>query len=273
MKTKDYTAVPLSLEKIEDFLFYMRKKQRSEATVRKYAADLKTFYYSLPEDKLLVPDTVATWRDSLLAAGFAVRTINSRIAACNSLLSFLKRKNWQVSPFPLNDVDSVPALSREEYYKLLETARQANKEMVYFLIKSFCCLGLSVGELPFLTVDSVVSGSVPVATKSRVRNIHIPEVLQDEFLRYVSRAKINSGAVFKSLSGEPFNRAFIMKELSALCRDAGIPEEKGTPQNLRELYLNTYSDIRATSSVLFDQAYSKILEEEHNIVNWDSVAT
>ena len=256
MERKDYIAVSLTPDKIDSFLVYLRKNECCDAIVRQYAGDLMTFYHGLPGDKILTSDTVVSWRHSLLETGFSVNTINAQISACNCLLSFLNRESWQVPLISLSETDSIPSLFREECYMLLKTARYHNKELVYFLIKTICCLGLSVGELPFLTVKSIVSGNVRIITKNRVRTIPIPSVLQVELLNYAKRASINSGSLFKSSVGKPFNLAFILKELSELCKEAGIPEEKGTPQNLRELYLNTYSSIRAAESASYDRAYS-----------------
>ena len=272
MRIKEQQPITFTLETLEGFLHHLMRKERSDATIRKYAADLKSFYNFLPENKLLDKNTLPSWRDHLISRELAVRTVNTRIAACNSFLSYLNRKEWQVSPIALIDTESVPGITREEYYLLLKTAQQSNREWLYFLVKTFCCLGLSVSELSFLTIDALVSGSVSIVTKSRVRNVYIPEVLRQEFLNYALRANINSGSLFKSPVGGVLTRSYIVKEISDLCVLAGIPESKGSPKMLRDIYYKTYSDIRSTSSTLVDREYSKILEEEDALIGWDSLA-
>lgn len=272
MREKKNVAIPLTLSRIEEFLKSLDDQGRSSATVRKYGADVKAFYYFLPEDKVLISTSVSDWRNSLVKAGFATRTINSRVAACNSLLGFLGRKAWQVSPFPLEALSDISPVSREEYHLLLETARRTKNELAYFLVRTFCCLGLAVAELPLLTIDSLVAGKVHIVSKNNVKNIFIPEVLKIEFLNYAKRQNINSGALFKSPEGQPLTRGLINQVLLDLCEEAGVPEVKGIPQNLRKLYTNTYSDIRATSSSLIDNAYAQILEQEHADIGWDSAA-
>ncbi len=272
MENTSLNPVPITHETIGDFLNYLREKKRSEATIRKYGADVKKFFGFLPEDKMLTADSLLKWREYLIGSRFAARTVNTRIAACNSFLGYLDRSSWQVSPVALVSEASCSALCREEYYALLKAARQSDKEWLYYLIKTFCCFGLSTSELHFMTVDALVSGSITITSKSRIRHIYVPEILKNEFLTYALKAQVNSGSFFKSPLGKPLTRSLIVKELSELCKAAGIPTAKGYPKTLRELYFNTYSDIRSASSALVNKEYAKILEEEDRIVGWDNIA-
>lgn len=272
MQVNGNKPILLSMERIDEFLNYLSSKDRSEETISKYAASLKAFYEFLPEGKKLDKESLDQWRKSLVDAGFAIRTVNTRIAACNSFLSFLDRKPWRLTPIAISDAESVSELTREEYLSLLTAARKSNNEWLYYLIKTFCCLGLSVSELHCLTVRAVLDGSVFLHVKKQSRTVRIPEVLQLEYLNFARRAKINNGSLFKSPEGTPLNKAYIIRELQALCDLAGVPAEKGTPKSLQGLYNNTYSAIRARSSFLIEEAYCKILEEEDKIAGWDNVA-
>lgn len=272
MGKTNLSPVSITIHTIENFLVYLKKKGRNDATIRKYSADLKSFYNFLPEDKQVVRESLPNWRDFLIAKGFAERTINSRIAACNSFMVFLKRKCWQISPLSLAVPEVTPAITREEYQFLLKAAHESNQEWLYFLIKTFCCMGLSVSELHFLTVKALKAGQVSVKTKSRNKKIYIPEVLQSEFMSYVKRAKIHSGCLFKSPSGKPLTRALIVKELEGLCEFVDVPKAKATPRALRALYFSTYSDIRSAASSLIDNEYSKLLEAEDPVVVWETLS-
>lgn len=265
-------AIIVSLDMIEEFLNYLRTMDRRDATIKKYASELKSFYNFLPEDKVLTSASLPAWRDKMVSENFATRTVNTRLAACNSFLNYLGRKSWVVSPISLEEEGTVPAITREEYHKLLKAARQLDKEWLYYLVKTFCCLGLAVSELSFFTVDAIVAGRIPIETKSKRKNVYIPDVLRAEFLTYAQRTNINSGLFFKSPIGETLNRPFIVNELRSLGQAAGIPESHMTPRSLRELYFNTYSDIRSASSALIDKEYSKILEQEADFANWESLA-
>ena len=65
-------------------------------TVRFYAAKLKTFYDYLPPDKQIVLNTLETWRQALLAEGYAPATVNTNISAANGLLDYLGRRDLQL---------------------------------------------------------------------------------------------------------------------------------------------------------------------------------
>lgn len=268
----ELAPVLITRETIQDFLDYLKKKNRSEATIRKYALDLRSFFNSLSEDKLLTSESLVKWRAALISAGFAPRTVNTRVAACNSFATFLGREYWQVAPVPLAEIETSAPLSRETYYQLLKAARAAGNEWIYYLIKVFCCLGLSVSELHLLTVDALVAGQVTVASKPKARIIRIPEILRVELINYAFRCNINSGSLFKSPEGYPLTRTLIIKEIGALCEAAGLSGAEITPKDLRMLYYNTYSDIRSSSSLLIEKEYASILENEDSIIGWDNIA-
>lgn len=272
MEINEYESIHFTDDMILNFLDYLKESDRSDATIQKYAAELKSFYKFLPPEKLLTSDSLSNWRAYQISSDFAPRTINTRIAACNSFLGYLNRAQWQVPAIPLIDESSVSPLSREEYYNLLRAARRDNKEWLYFLIKTFCCLGLSPAELPLFTVDALVAGNITIVTKSRTRNVFIPKILQQEFLDYALRNNINSGCLFKSPSGIPLNRSYIISELQVLCESAGISKEKGSPKFLQDLYIRIHSDIRASYPSLINKEYSRLLEEEDSLTSWDTVA-
>ena len=279
------SPVRISPKTIQEFSIFLRKKKRVDATINKYIADLRTFYNFLPEEipaeenvdsaaesKILTELSLPTWRDYLISCGLAARTINTRIAACNNLLGYLKRKDWQVSPLSLVGEDTTPSITRQEYCKLLEAARNTDNERLYFMIKAFCCLGLSLVELPSLTVEGIVSGEILVDLKSKIKKIIIPKSLQEEFLNFAFRNGINSGSIFKSALGAPLTRTLVIGELTQLCAVAGVREEIGTPKKLQELYYNTYADLRSQAPLLIENEFAKIVEKEQIFVGWEQIA-
>ena len=79
-------GVTVSEESIRAYLEDLNHRGRREETVRFYAAKLKTFYDYLPPDKQIVLNTLETWRQALLAEGYAPATVNTNISAANGLL-------------------------------------------------------------------------------------------------------------------------------------------------------------------------------------------
>ena len=78
-------GVTVSEESIRAYLEDLNHRGRREETVRFYAAKLKTFYDYLPPDKQIVLNTLETWRQALLAEGYAPATVNTNISAANGL--------------------------------------------------------------------------------------------------------------------------------------------------------------------------------------------
>lgn len=268
MENKVLPPVPITLQTIEQFGNCLLKKNRSEATVNKYKTDLRTFYNFLPEEKILDDTSLPQWRDYLIEANLSSRTINTRIAACNNFLCYLRRKRWRIKPVTANRETDHPPVNRNEYLSLLKAARETNNERLYFMIKTFCCLGLSISEFPCLTIDAIVRGRMTVLTKRRVREVFIPDVLQQEYLEYAKRSDINSGALFKSEIGAPLTRTIIINELANLCEIAGVPKEKGTPKMLQDLWSNTYSHIRTQTPLLIENAYADMIAQEQKTIGW-----
>ena len=73
--------------------------------------------------------------EALREQGYCPSTINSAVSAANSLLAFCGRRGWQVMPAPPPETEQ-PELTREEYLRLLQTARILEKERAYLLLSS-----------------------------------------------------------------------------------------------------------------------------------------
>ena len=64
------------------------------------------------------------------------------------------------------------------------------------------------------------------------------------------------------------HRTYVSTIIRNLCKDAGIPSEKGNPKCLRKLYLSTKAGVESNISLLVDQAMERILEQEQFSVGW-----
>ena len=155
-------GVTVSEESIRAYLEDLNHRGRREETVRFYAAKLKTFYDYLPPDKQIVLNTLETWRQALLAEGYAPATVNTNISAANGLLEYMGRRDLQLVGQLEADKGLQPELSRVEYLRLLQAARILEKERTYLLVKIFALAGIRVGELPQVTVERVRAGRLPI---------------------------------------------------------------------------------------------------------------
>lgn len=258
--------ITLMKEQIGSFLEELRKRNYTEDTMKTYRRALEDLYAYLPEDKIILRGTLAKWREDMLERNYAVRTINNRITIANSFLEYLDRREFQLQgPLRLEE-DIQPELTRTEYLRLLSTAKQLGRERAYFLMKVFGSIGLSLHDLPLLTVEALKAGRLVLPTEI----IYIAGCLQNELLDYTRRNGIMTGSIFVTRSGKLMNRSNITVEIQRLCEDARVERRKGSPRCLRKLYQATQEGLQANLALLLQQAYDRLLETEQMTVGWES---
>lgn len=257
-------GLPLTPELFDEFLDGLRRKGRTPDTLLTYRRSLNLLYGYLGEEKLLCHGVLEAWRNHLLESGYAPRTVNLCISAANSLLEYCGRRELQV-PSPLKPEHAAqPELTRSEYLRLLSTARILGWERVYLLIKVFGSTGLTLRELPRLTVEAAKEGRIHLSGLT----LHIPACLRKELLDYAERKGVSSGPLFVTQCGTPVRRTTVTTYIQRLARDACVPPEKCNPRCLRKLYLTTQESIRANLSLLVEQAHDRMLETEQLSIGW-----
>lgn len=154
----------MTQQQVEAYLEDLRVRHRTEETIQNYRTSLGQLYRDLPEGKPLGRETLGWWQGRLLASGYTPRTVNRALSVANSFFAFLGHRELQTSAFlePPRDV-APPELTRREYLRMLQTARTLGKERTYLLIKLFATTGLTVQQLPCVTVEAVEGGASPSA--------------------------------------------------------------------------------------------------------------
>ena len=261
----------ISWEQATAFLDNMKERGCTPESIKSYRCNLTAFFQFLPQDKRLTRHTAAEWRDELLAHGYMPRTINSRLSAVNSMLNYLGLWEYQVpEQLQLTEEDEKqPELTRNEYMRLLSAARLLGKERTYLLIKTFAVTGMTVHELPELTVEAVQAGQIVLSDNRAKRVIHIPDCLREELLDYIRRETIHSGPVFITRNGKTINQTAVTAYIQHLATDARVEPEKCNPRCLRKLYQSTREGIQQNMILLMEQAYERLLEQEQLIVGWE----
>lgn len=254
-------SILLTKELIDSFLNNLEKKGRKDGTISKYRRDLNCFYDFMPDEKTLNDKTLRDWKNKLLGEKKASKTVNASISAVNSLYEYIGRKNWQVDRIE-EEKKIQPELTRPEYLRLLQTAKDLGRDRLYFIIKVFCCTGISVSELPLVTVETVNGEQ-----KGHI-NIHFPECLKNELMNYAERQGIKKGPIFVIRNGQPMDRTNVSNSMKQLCADAGVDERKANPRCLKKLYNNTYSEIRSEIELLAEKAYDRLIENEQLTAGW-----
>lgn len=263
-KVQTDNSILLSPELIAEYLDALLEKGCTPETLKTYQIKLGQLYQYLPEDKLIRADTLTQWQAALLEAGYAPRTVNICTAAANGFVGYCGHREFQVEKPLKCDYGIQPELTRNEYLRLLATARILDKQQAYLLVKLFATTGLSLNDLPRLTVEAVVCGRITLPDSI----LHIPECLRLELLDYIQREGIVSGPVFVTRSGLKLRRTNVTKLIQSLCRDARVPEEKATPRCLKKLYQATQASIQGNLSLLIEQAHDRLLETEQLAIGW-----
>ena len=248
MRKRNITSVSL-----RNFERHLKDDEKSDATISKYMHDLKCFaefVQSRNIDKLLVLE----YKD-FLKENYAVTSANSMLAAMNSYLRFEGWHDSCVKQFKVQKkayCSENEELTKEEYVRLLTTARQNGNERLFMLLQTICCTGIRISELEYITVEALERGEAEVDCKGKLRRIFIVPDLCHKLQTYASEHGIISGPIFITKKGNAMNRSNIWREMKALCRRAGVCEQKVYPHNLRHLFARTFYGIEKDIAKLAD---------------------
>ena len=244
----------LTSNQIAAFAAYLKSEEKSENTIEKYIRDVRAFA-SYMGNAEITKEAVIGYKNKLLSEGYAVRSINSMVASINSLFAFLGWDNLKVKSLKLQRQIYCPEekeLTKSEYMRLVNTAKQKGNERLNLLIQTICGTGIRVSELQYITVEAVTCGEAVVSLKGKTRSVFIVRELQRKLLRYAAEQKITSGAIFITRTGKPMSRTNIWREMKSLCAQAGVNPQKVFPHNLRHLFARTFYGIEKDIAKLAD---------------------
>ena len=244
----------LTNSKIQDFYTWLKSEEKSENTVDKYIRDVTAFMAHLGGGAI-TKETVIVYKNKLIADSYAVRSINSMLASLNSFFDFLGWVDLKVKSIKLQRQIYCPEekeLTKAEYIRLVNTAKQKGNERLNLLIQTICGTGIRVSELQFITVEAVKCGEATVSLKGKTRTVFIVKELKQKLLRYAAEQKIESGAIFITRTGKPMSRTNIWREMKNLCTQAGVNPDKVFPHNLRHLFARTFYGIEKDIAKLAD---------------------
>ena len=265
----------LTEKQIAAFDAYLEREEKSKNTIEKYIRDVKGFA-NYVDGTDIIKETVITYKNKLLSQNYATRSVNSMIASINGLFSFLGWGDLKVKSIKLQRQIYCPEekeLTREEYLRLLKTAKQKGNERLNLLIQTMCGTGMRVSELQYITVEAVRTGVANVSLKGKTRTVFIVRELQRKLLCYAANRKITEGAIFITRGGKPMSRTNIWREMKSLCEQAEVCQEKVFPHNLRHLFARIFyglekdivklADILGHSSINTTRIYIITTGNEH----------
>ena len=244
----------LTSKAVQSFKKYLREEEKSENTIEKCLRDVRMFAAYLGGAEV-TKESVIAYKNKLLFENYAVRSINSMLASLNSLFSFLGWTDCKVKSIKLQRQIYCPEekeLTKAEYMRLVNTARQKGNERLNLVLQTICGTGIRVSELQYITVEAVKCGKAVVSLKGKTRSVFIVRELQKKLLRYAAEQEIKSGSIFVTRTGRPMSRTNIWREMKSLCEQANVNPQKVFPHNLRHLFARVFYGIEKDIAKLAD---------------------
>ncbi len=229
-------------ERISVFAAYLRQEERSLGTVEKYLREIREFSHWLC-GRQVTKELVSQWKEHLCRLGKAAVSVNGSLAAVHSFLVCMGWEECRVKYLKVQRQifrDAARELEREEYIRLVETARDQKKTRLALLLETICATGVRVSEVQYITVEAARRGRVDISLKGKIRTILIPGKLARKLTKYAQKQKIASGEIFLTKSGKGMTRRQIWGEMKRLCKAAGVDESKVFPHNLRHLFARVF---------------------------------
>ena len=238
---------------IEEFKNYLYSDEKSENTIEKYIRDVRTFVRSIGT-KEVNKIAVMEFKSSLVEK-YEITSANSMIAAVNAFLKYIGWEDCCIKQFKVQKktfCSEEKELTKAEYIRLVNTAKQNGNERLNLIIQTICGTGIRVSELQYITVEAVCKGEATVSCKNKTRTVFIVRELQKKLLNYIKVKDITTGSIFVTKSGKPMSRCNIWREMKALCEQADVSHEKVFPHNLRHLFARIFYGIEKDIAKLAD---------------------
>ena len=240
-------------ETLAAFARQLGEEERSPATLEKYLREVRQFAAFLG-GREVTRELAAAWREEL-SARQSPATVNGKLTALDRLLAFLGWEDCRVKHLRVQRQlfrDSARELSREEYARLVETARRLGRGRLSLLMETICATGIRVSEVRYITAEAVREGRTEIALKGKIRTILLPGKLCRKLEKYARQKKITSGELFLTRSGRPMSQKQIWAEMKGVCRAAGVAPSKVFPHNLRHLFARCFYRVSRDVAKLAD---------------------
>ncbi len=254
---QEFDPLPMTREMIIEYIESLIGRGRSDITVKMYQRYLDELYAFIPGDKLLTADILEKWLDGIAGEGYSANTVNICGSVINGFLDYFVL----IRPVMRLHVSQVPKeeqveLTREEYNRILEAAREIGIGQNYLLIKAFGSVGICIRDLPYFTVANCVNGTFLL---SGGRKAVVPESLQKEILQYCLEHKLYSGPIFVTKHGNIIDHANINKMMRNTAKKAGVEPGKCTPRTLNRLYCKVREDVKKQMELIYMQAFDEVM--------------
>ena len=266
----------ISVKSIQKFKKYLIETEKADATIEKYIRDITAFAAWLDGK---IPDKCKVLEyKGVLIQKYKPTSVNSVLSSLNAFFEYCNWFKLKVKSIKLQRQifsDSKKQLTKEEYGKLLDTAKAKGNERLYLIMQTICVLGIRVSELKYITMQAIGNMQTEISCKGKTRTVLIPQNLCRLLKKYADHKNIKNGPVFITKTGQPVNRSNIWSDMKSLCELAGVSRDKVFPHNLRHLFARTYysiekdivrlADILGHSNINTTRIYTMETGETHRL--------
>lgn len=241
-------------EMITAFKVHLMEEEKSKATIEKYVRDVGTFRTYLQENQEVTKEAVIEYKHHLLEK-YTRGSANTMLVSLNSFFQFIDWTQYKIRLYKIHREafrSDERELTKSEYKRLLNTAKQKDQTWLYLIMMTICSTGIRVSELCFITVESLSPRKARVSLKGKTRTVLLPEELCRALRTYANERGVHSGSIFVTRNGKPIDRSNIWRAMKGLCEEANVDSSKVFPHNLRHLFAVTYYALQHDISHLAD---------------------
>ncbi|MGN0729936.1 tyrosine-type recombinase/integrase [Treponema sp.] len=144
----------------------------------------------------------------------------------------------------------------EDYKKMLGKALETGNKRLYYIMRLLASSGIRVGELAYITVESLFTGICSVVNKGRAREIFIPNSICCLLLEYCNSVGIKKGIVFHSKKNpdKMMDKSYLWRQLDKISCLLNFPKGYVHAHSFRHFfakeYIGTYKDVCELADIL-----------------------
>lgn len=229
-------------KEIKKYAEYLKTEELAEGTIQTYLREAERLREFL-SGKKITKSRLIEYKKSLLETGNNPSTCNLYIVAVNRYLKYLGHTDYMLKTLRLQARHSLDdMLTIEEYYTLLQYAKESGREKYYMILRTLAMTGIRISELKFFKAEVLEQKVIIVTGKQKTREICLPEKLIQELRKYCLENGVQNGSIFKGQKEKPISRIAVYKMLVKMADMTGIAKEKVHPHSLRHLFAVTYME-------------------------------
>lgn len=229
------------MNELKEYKQNLMDQEKSCNTIEKYLHDVRCFL-TYSENMDITPEVVRSYKDEL-SRTYMTSSANSMLVALNGYLKFIGKETCCVRVFRQQRrmfLEEEKELTRKEYERLVMTAKEEGNYRLFYILQTIAGTGIRIGELKYITVESLSKQRVQIDSKGKIRVIILPRSLVQMLKNYCKKRRIRSGSIFVTKNGNPVDRKNIWAEMKKLCEKANVLKSKVFPHNLRHLFAKSF---------------------------------